>query len=254
MMSASSSRKKQHDEDEGFAEGQRDNQQQQQNEEPEGKSKKVEKIDEKFIQEFVSYGNEESILSELFKMRVSQFDVLLLFFEILKLEIKGREQERLARQQEREMQLLHMQSLVENFKSQGNMLLMTSIGSGVLAIISGICPIVGYTKAGNFIQQKLGNLPFLAGIKDMKKDQFFKAASKMLFTMSETYKSTGQIHQSFAEGNRTYDQHMSDLHSKNWDENVRTMEEIKDSWKGIENFLYQALQMYHETIRQLYGH
>ena len=72
--------------------------------------------------------------------------------------------------------------------------------------------------------------------------------------MSEMYKSTGQIHQSFSEGNRAFDQHMSDLHRTDWEENTRTMEEIKDSWKSIENFLYQTLQMYHDTIRQLYSH
>ena len=75
----------------------------------------------------------------------------------------------------------------------------------------------------------------------------------MTFAMSEMSKSTGQIHNTFAEGNRTFDQHMSDLHKTDWDENTRTMDEIKDSWKGIENFLYQSLQMYHDAIRQLYN-
>jgi|GEM_PF-3471577 len=241
--------KRKRDEEEGFTEGQKDNQQQQ--DERDNHEGKVSKIEKSFTEAFDNYAIQDSILSEIFKMRISQFDVLLLFLEILKLEIKGREQERIARKQERELQILHMQNVVNNYKSAGKWQMFSSLGSGVLAIVSGACPIIGHMK-GDWIIQKLGSV--FSSMRDMKKDQFFKGITKITFAMSEMYKSTGQIHTTFSDGSRTYHQHMSDLHRTDWEENTRTMEEIKDNWKGIENFLYQTLQMQHETIRQLYSH
>jgi hypothetical protein len=244
-------KKRKKEEEEGFAESGRDGNGQEQPKKEGNRKIKAEKIDETFAKEFANYAVEESILSEIFNMRVSQFDVLILFIEILKLDIKSREQEKLARREERTLQLLHMQNVVENYKSQGNWLMTASLGAGVLAIVSGACPIIGHVK-GKWILEKLGSV--FSSLQNMEKDKFFKGITKMTFAMSEMQKSTGQIHQTFSEGSRTFDQHMSDLHRTDWEENTRSIEEIKDSWKGIENFLYQALQMYHDTIRQLYSH
>jgi hypothetical protein len=238
------------DEEEGFADGQRWGSQDE-SDERENQEGKIEKIEKTFAQEFASYAAEESILSQILKMRVTQFDVLVLFIEILKLEIRGREQEKLARMHERELQLLHMQKVVENYKSQSHWLMMSSLGSGILGIVSGFCPIIGHTKGGDWILDKLGGL--ISSLRSAKKDQFFEGIMKMTFAMSESMKNTGQIHQTFSEGNRTFDQHMSEMHRSDWEENTRTMEEIKDNWKGIENFLYQTLQMYHDAVRQLYS-
>lgn len=226
------------------------NSSQQDKEESSKEEKSSIKIDSEYICQFTNYATENSIISDILKMRVSQLDVLVLFLEILKLEIKGREQERITRREERELQLLHMQKVVDNYKDQGKWTMMTSIGSGVLGIISGICPVLGHMK-GDWILQKLGT--FFESMRDMKKDQLFKSLTKLTFTMSEMQKSVGQIHNSYSEGNRTYDQQMSDLYRSDWEERTRSIDEIKDSWKGIENFLYQALQMQHEAIRQLYN-
>jgi hypothetical protein len=176
--------------------------------------------------------------------------VLILFLEILKLEIKDRELEKITRREERALQLSHMQKVVDNYKEQGKWTMTTSIGAGILGIVSGICPIVGYMK-GDWIVQKLGS--FFDSLQGMKKDQFFKSITKMTFTMSEMQKSVGQIHNSYSEGNRTFDQQMSDLYRADWEERTRSIDEIKDTWKGIENFLYQTLQMHHDAIRQLYA-
>jgi len=242
--------KRKQEEEEGFAEGQHEHHQ----ENPEEKEKKdcrVEKISETFSRDFASYAVEESILSEIFKMRVSQFDVLILFIEILKLDIRSREQEKLARKQERELQLLHMQNVVDNYKSQGKWLMFSSLGSGILGIVSGFCPIIGHMK-GPWILQKLQSV--FSSLDGMDSGKFFKSLTKITSVMSDMQKSTGQIYQTFSEGNRTFDQHMSDLYRADWDETTRSIDEIRDNWKGIENFLYQALQMYHDSIRQLYSH
>jgi hypothetical protein len=221
-------------------------------EEKEDQNQKGARDDDFFVDAFTSYAAEESsVISDLFKMKVTRLDILQLFIEIMKLDIKGREQERISRRLERELQLIHMQQVVENFKSSAKWLFFSSLGSGVLAIASGLCPIVSHVK-GEWIIDKLGGL--FSSMKDMDKDQFFKGASKLTYAMSEMYKSTGQIYDRFSEGNRTYSQHMGDIHRSNWEENTRKIDEIKDTFKGMENFLIQYLQMEHDTTRQLYSH
>lgn len=244
------SQKQKRDEEEGFAEGRHQQDAQQHPDDEEQKRGKVDKVDAAFAKEFDEYAQQESILSEIFKMRITQFDVLVLFIEILKLEIKSREQEKIARSKERELQILYMQQVVENYKSQANWLMTSSLGAGALAIVSGLCPIIGHMK-GDWIIQKLGGI--FSGLRGMKQAKFFEGAAKMTFAMSEMYKSTGQVHQTFSEGNRFLSERLSDLHKTDWEENTRTMDDIKDHWKGIENFLYQALQMNHDAIRQLYS-
>ncbi len=240
--------KEQREEEEGFAGGQQQGQQDSDGDDEASTGKKsVEPIT---AQEFDSYAAEESILTQIFNMRISQFDVLILFIEILKLDIKSRELHKLARRQEREMQIKHMQEVVENYKKQGKDQLFASIGSGLLGIISGIAPVAGHMK-GDWILEKLGG--FFTSLRDMKKDQFFKSIQKITHTMSEMQKGYGEIQNRFSESHRTYDQHMSELYRADWEESTRTLDDIKENWKGIENFLYQSLQMYHDAIRSLYN-
>ena len=238
------------EEEEGFADGGHPGSGQ---DDSEGayESDRVRTIDKAFVKEFNAYAAEDSILSQICAMRVSQFDVLILFLEIMKLDLKSRELQKRMRQSEREMQLMHMEKIVENYKGQAKYQLFASLGSGVLAIISGIAPVVGYTPAGDWMIEKLGGL--ISSLRDMDKDKIIKMATKVTFTMSEMYKSTGQIQNTFSEGHRTYDQHMMELYRADWDESTRTMDELKDDWKGIENFLYQTLQMYHDAVRSLYN-
>jgi hypothetical protein len=240
--------KSKEEQEEGFADGQRDGSQQQEDDQQQ-EEKGVVKVDSTFAGAMCSYGAEESILSQLFNMRVSQFDVLILFLEIMKLDIKSRELQKLFRREEREAQIMHMQQVVANYKEQANAQLFSSLGSGILAIISGVTPIVGYMK-GEWILEKLAGT--FTSLQDMKKDQFFRGIAKVTFALSEMNKNTGQIHNTFSEGWRTYHQHMSEIYRAEYDERNRTIEDIKDNWKAIENFLYQTLQMYHEAIRALY--
>lgn len=238
------------EEEEGFAEDQK----QRDHENPEEEEQhKVESIEESGFnsKEFMDYGKSESaLMSQLLDMRVSQFDVLFLFFEVLKLALEGRAQERLDRMHERELQLQHIENIVQNYKKQGKNLIFANIGSGVMAILSGIAPIVGHLK-GDAILDALSGYTEL--FRNLPTDKAFKGLTKMLFAGSEMQKSYGQIQTTFAEGSRTYDQHMAELRKTDWEEDTRTMEELKDEWRGIESFLHQTLQMYHDTTRQLYN-
>lgn len=202
-------------------------------------------------QEFHAYAAEGSQpLSALFTRHVNHFDVLLLFIELMKLSLKGREQERQDRMVERELQLEHIQNLVDNYKQQGQWMLFSSIGGGVLSIVSGISPIIGHMK-GDWI---LGHLSkTFSSLKDVEKDTFFKGISQMTAAMAEMQKNTGTIQNTFADSSRVYDQHMAEMHKADWEEDTRTMDELKDQWKNMENFIHQSLQMHHEAIRQLYS-
>lgn len=195
--------------------------------------------------------SEATFLSEIFNMRVTQFDVLVLFTEILKLTLKSKEQEKIARRQERVLQIQYMQSVADNYKEQGDAQLYANIGAGVTAILSGLLPILGPTGAGKWIHESLGQA--FATLKNVKTEKLFENVAKMMFQASEMQKSMGQIKTTFAESNRTLYQQLGELHRSNWEEDTRSIEELKDYWKNIENFINQALQMNHETVRQLFS-
>ncbi|NGX61241.1 MAG: hypothetical protein K940chlam9_00724 [Chlamydiae bacterium] len=246
-------------EEEGFAEDERENNKQKYEDEGEEGVHGIEGLSSStaiaapsnaFEEKLVAYANEESILSEVFQMRVTQFDIFLLFIEILQLSLKSKEQERIARMHERQMQIEHMEEVVKTFKTEGKNTMFASIGAGVLAIVSGFCPIIGYMK-GDWILGKLSGV--FSSLQGMNETKFFASATKMTSGASEMQKAIGQIQGTFAQGNRSLHQHKSELYRSDTDETTRSIEEIKDQWKNIENFLYQQLQMQHDTIRQLYS-
>ncbi|MBF5050424.1 hypothetical protein CLAVI_000026 [Candidatus Clavichlamydia salmonicola] len=201
------------------------------------------------IENLLLFGLEASILSQIIKLRTSHFDVLLLFLEVLKISLKNRHQERLCRIQERLLQVEHMQAVVKSFKGQGKSLLMAGVSAGVMAIFSGVSPIIGQIK-GDWIVGQIGRL--FSRMKDVDSAAFFDQVSKVTLSMSEMSKATGQIQTAFAESHRAFDQHMQELYKIEADERTRNIEEIKENWRGLENFIYQSLQMYHDTSRQSY--
>lgn len=210
-------------------------------------------ISERLARDILDYGLEESILSQIFDRRVSQFDVLILFFEVMKLEAKSREQERIGRKKEREMQIHHMQLLVENYKKQAADLKQSTLTAGVMGIAAGLLPIVGFLK-GKWLLEKLGMIgSFFKKFQDQDPNKVFNNFSEMLSRGADMQKNFGQVQNLFGEGDRSFHQHMSELFRSDHDESTRSMEEIRDNWKNIENFLAQTLQMYHDATRQLYS-
>ncbi len=243
--------KQRENEEEGFAEDER---RQKWEEEQEGDERSnVSGVDNDGItpKKIIAYGNQDSkLLSEILKMRVSNFDVFALFVEVMKLCLRGREQERVARIQERELQLEHIQNMVDTIKEQGDMMFNAYLGSGVLGIVAGALPIVGHMQ-GDWIMDKFGG--FLGSMRDMERDKLFEGFSKIAHSMSEMQRGMGDVRKTFAESTRTYDQNMAEMRKADWDETTRSMDELKDQWKNMEQFLHQSLQMYHEAVRQLYN-
>ena len=126
--------------------------------------------------------------------------------------------------------------------------------AGVLSIVSGAAPIIGHLK-GEWILDKLSSVfsRFQGMNTESGRKQFFKSVTKITFAMSEMQKSTGQIQNTFAESANTYDRHMAEIRKSDWEEDTRTMDELKDMWKNMEQFLHSSLQMQHDAIRQLYN-
>jgi len=160
-----------------------------------------------------------------------------------------------------------MEEIIENFKAQGKNALQTGIAAGVLGIASGLCPIVGHMN-GEWVMHNiigglgdgLGRLPlgrFLADglneLSTMEKDKCFDALSNMLRTMSDGSKTTGEIHKTFSQGPLTHAQHMSEIHKTDENQASHSMQEMKEDWKSVEDFIHRTLQMYHEAARQLYN-
>lgn len=198
---------------------------------------------------FLKYSLQTSILSQIFNLRISNLDVLLLFIEVMKLSLKSRQQQHLFRSQERILQLSHMKEIVGSFKEQANSLLFSGLASGLLAVVSGVAPIFGHIKG----EWALGHLSKLfSSLKDMESEKFFENVSKITLATSEMAKATGQIQTAFNESHRTHDDHFREMYKIDADDRVRSIEEIKDNWRALENFLYQCLQMQHDTIKQLY--
>ncbi|MFZ0566329.1 MAG: hypothetical protein WAM28_09115 [Chlamydiales bacterium] len=203
--------------------------------------------------EILDFGMQESSLSKFSTRRTSHFDVLLLFIEILKLSIKSRREERIARLQEHALQLEHMENVVMSYKTEGKGLYLTGVGSLVFGIASGAIPIAGYIQGESILSVLSQAISSLGGMNPQQQADFFDKLGKITFTMSEAQKTTGNIQSAFTQGDRYYDERRGDLHKTEGEESTRTIDEIKDSWRGIEQFLYQTLQMYHDAARQLYG-
>lgn len=181
---------------------------------------------------------------------LSHFSILLILFEILKLQIEGREMEIFSRREERLMQIYHKEEEAASLKNEGKWLMSSSIGSGLLAIFSGVCPIVGHMK-GEVIVQKLGSI--FKSLRDMQPERFFKSVTKMTQAMSEMYKSTGQIQSTFSQGHRTTHQLQSELNRDYVSERNQSMQELEDRRKEHERFCHEILQMLHETARQIHN-
>ena len=218
------------------------------NNEMQGKT--IRSLEDPRMAELIEYGKQESSLSALVGRRVSQFDIFLLFIEILKLFIKSREQERISRKIERELQIEHIEKVVSNFKSNGKALFGAYVGAGVLGIFSAAMPLAGHAW-GEPMKNMFSHL--MPSVQTMKTPKFVKSMTDMTFAMSQMQRYYGEIQNTFSQGNRRLHQHKSDLYKTDGDEDTRSIEAILEAWRSLEKFIYDMLQRNHETTRQLYG-
>jgi hypothetical protein len=189
----------------------------------------------------LAQGLQGSLLEDL------NVDIFVLFLKLLALLNKQQEQEKLSRQYERDLQTKYMEKVASNFETQGKWLLNTCIGSGVMSILSGICPILQHSSAGTSLH---GMLPsFLKS--DTKAEDFFKAMGKMTNAGSEISKNSGQVHSTYSEGWRTKDHHKSEHAKMLGEDETRNVEDARQYFTNIVNALNQKMQSDKDLDNQL---
>ena len=214
------------------------------------KKESLTKEQERDFNYFLQQMRQDSDLSEFLGLRVSHFDVLLLFIEVMKLEVENGHQERIARLDERKYQIEWMGSIIKKYKQQANFQLFAGIGAGVLGIVAGMLPIVGHMK-GKWILDKL---KFVSkGFASMKPEKAFTGLSESVRQMGEMNKAMGQVQATFCEGEKTWAEHKSSLHRSDGEESTRTIEEHSREFKTWRDVLESVLRMEQDLVRQLYN-
>lgn len=207
-----------------------------------------EPLTDREVEALNEFGSSESPVSTIIGRSVSHIDVLLLFIELLKIEINSREQEKIGRRLERDAQVKHMLSMVDDFKWLGGSQRTTSIGAGIMGILAGALPIIGFTKLGDMIHGKLSNYI----LQGMEKKKFFDSLSKMVGQGAEINKNIGEVQKTFSEGRRALSQHLSDIHRADGEEETRTLDDILQNWRSIDQFMQHLLQTQHDVAKSLY--
>lgn len=188
--------------------------------------------------------------SQILGFSVSHYDVLLLFFELLKIGITEKEQEKISRRQERDFQCEHMKNVVENFKTQSSFALMTGVGAGIIGIGGSLLPIIGHMKGQSIIDTFSG---WFTSLKDANPKKVFDSLARTARSMEKLQGATSEIHRAYSESGRTYDQHLSDLARTDGEECTRTLDDMKQNDREIINFINQLLQEKQEETRSLYS-
>lgn len=183
--------------------------------------------------------------------RVTPIEMGTLMGALLRLLVLIRFQEKWARLEERQFQEEEMEKICTNFKTQGQWQLFSSVISGVASMAAGLSIPIGVMK-GTEIRDFIGD-NFFSKIKAMDPKELFKSFRLMANTTAETQKATGQIQYTFAEGDRTRAQHLSDLARTDGEECTRSLDATLQDWRSIESFLTHYLQMEQETVRALYS-
>ncbi len=197
-------------------------------------------------------------ISSLLGYRVSNIDVLLLFFEILKLSIEERKNQKLSRQLERECMIELMHDIVKNYKEKGSAMLHSSLMSAGLGFAAAATPVVGHLW-GKPIRDFFGSLAgsvsflsFLERVKQMDPKELTKMAGKMLHQSSKFSEHTGTIGGNYSDADRTYFETYKQLNEAWSQERTRSIEESLQDWNSLVNFLTQHLQREHDTANSNY--
>ncbi len=200
-----------------------------------------------YIDEFLS--SISPALSEALGRQASHFDILLICIALMKLDLESQEEEKLSRRVERTVQLRYLEKEAANFKSQAKSLLFSHVGAGILGVVGGFLPILGLMKGDSILNGLSGVFSSLSG---KKSKDVFDGFSKMMQSISETQKASGQIYGTFAEADRTRYNRFGDIHSRDQEERTRALEQLQEKFRGMERFLLDLLQMRHDVASQLY--
>ncbi|QXE26902.1 hypothetical protein [Chlamydia buteonis] len=199
--------------------------------------------------EIVEFALTEAQLSSLMHMRVSNLDILRICAEIMKLMLNSREQENLARLEARKHLLEKAKELIESYESQAKISQWLGIATATLGIIGAAAPIIGEISG----KQILGLIQRHTGLwKKATAHTFFKGAGKICSSLSQLTETSSKIYELKETASRTFSENYKEIFRMEHDEITRSIEEVKDHWKNMDNFLLQILQTEHDAVRSLY--
>ncbi|WP_139413803.1 hypothetical protein [Chlamydia abortus] len=199
--------------------------------------------------EIVEFSLTEAQLSSLMHMRVSNLDILKICAEIMKLMLNSREQDNLARLEARKHLLEKAHALIESYESQAKLSQWLGIATATLGILGAATPIIGEISGKQilgFIQQHTGLW------KKATAHTFFKGMGKMCSSLSQLTETSSKIYELKETASRTFAENYKEIFRIEHDEITRSIEEVKDHWKNMDNFLLQILQTEHDAVRSLY--
>ena len=75
---------------------------------------------------------------------------------------------------------------------------------------------------------------------------------KICTSLSELAKVSSTVYDLRANAVRTIAESYKELFRLEHDEMLRSIEELKDHWRNMDNFLLQILQTQHDAVRSLY--
>lgn len=192
----------------------------------------------------------DPVLSRELGKEISYMEILLLFFEILKMYVQSRAIECQARRSERQLQIERMMEVSESYSDQGSKRLFTGIGGGVLMMLGGFAPILGYTDSGSWLKDKIGGL-IGDNWANLSVPKFYERVSEIVKPMGEQLRAGGEIHHAFSMSELTISQMYGEIHGKESDEKTRTREQYLQDIRGIDSAVLQIIQMQYDSMRMM---
>ncbi len=182
-------------------------------------------------------------------IHLSTSDIYDLFLLLLMVYIAYREQNKLSRRTEREIELEQKMLEVKNLKDQGKWMLGTSVMAGVMGIAAGVVPIA-IRFQGPRIQQLIGM--FSTRLGTMKEAKFADSLAQICQSGSKTNEAYGHVMQVKGEGNRKLYEELSAIAGKDGEEILSQMREELEVSNGFIRFLQMLSEMNERTASNLY--
>lgn len=180
----------------------------------------------------------------------THLEVSFLFIELLKLLSKLQQADKLSRHHERELMDKYGTRQADNLDSQANSTLNTAIGSGLLSILSSLCPLFQHSPAGDKVMEVLPEFMKQGGIP---KADLFKGLQKMTESGARISSSTGDIYKLKGDSKRIADQLKQELAKARQDDetsNVSNMTaDLNAAISALERLLQNASTITQQTTR-----
>lgn len=200
-------------------------------------------------QEVREFALSEAQLSQLLRIRLNHLDILRICAEIMKLMLNSREQDLLERRTTREHFMREAKNIASSFARQAQITKWLGIATATLGIFGAVSPLIGEVGGEgllNVIRKATG------GWQRASSKTFFEGMGKICTSLSELAKVSSTVYDLRANAVRTIAESYKELFRLEHDEMLRSIEELKDHWRNMDNFLLQILQTQHDAVRSLY--